>query len=291
MEYKINRLMFKLTEYVSKLKPAYSDNYQTEQVLSWLLQKLLSCSAAQLALERNLILTEAQLAQLDEWVRQIVDEHKPVQYILGDVPFLDLEILVEPPILIPRPETEWWVDQLIKELAILKDAPLKILDLCSGSGCIGLSLAKYFSKSEVVAVDISAAACSLIQKNLLHNQLANVKIFHSDLFQKLGKQKFDLIVANPPYVPQSDYYKLDPSVRQWEDQTALVAPENDLSLIYKIIDLAPAHMQSQSGLLPQLWIEIDASQGIEVESRMRQKFNNTRVLMDQFGRQRVVIGW
>lgn len=268
----------------------YPDVNQANQVAIWLLEKLTGKSHAQILLEPALNLTKDQQALLASWLEQITVEHKPVQYILGSVPFLDLDILVQAPVLIPRPETEWWVDLLITRLARFKDEPLKILDLCSGSGCIGLALASYFVNAQVVTVDISQAACALIAKNKLHNKITNLQIIQADLFAGLDMQKFDLIVSNPPYIRQVDYQNLDLSVRLWEDRLALVAPGFDLAIINKIIALAPSFLQKKYAGLSQLWLEIDTTQGEQVRHLMQNSFDQAELIVDQFDRQRVVVG-
>ena len=275
---------------VEKLTEVYSNKDQAQQVLHWLLEKLLNKTQAQLIAQNDLQLTSEQQGQLDEWIKQIVDEHKPLQYILGSVPFLNLDILVQAPILIPRPETEWWVNELIQKFSHLKNEPLKILDLCSGSGCIALALAKYFSNSQVVAVDISKEACALIKKNIVHNQINNVEVVESDLYDSVEQTKYDLIISNPPYIPVESYQNLDLSVRMWEDRIALVAPNDDLSIIKKIIEIAPQYLQKKHSDLPQLWLEIDETQGSDVRKLMQNSFEQVDVVVDQFGSERVVVG-
>lgn len=283
-------MLLELSNLTSRLLVVYSELSQAQQVAVWLLEKLLQVSSVQILTNLDLQLTAEQAHILDQWLEQLVEEHKPLQYILGNVPFLDLEILVEPPILIPRLETEWWVSSLTQQITALKNEPLKILDLCSGTGCIGLALASYFPNSQVTAVDISAQACALIAKNKQHNNISNLRIVHADLYAKLARQKYDLIVANPPYVPRLDYQNLDLSVRLWEDRLALVAPGEDLAVIKKIITLAPNYLQKKYADLPQLWLEIDATQGAVVVALMQAKFERVGEVLDQFGRQRVVIG-
>lgn len=279
-----------LKQIAQKLLTIYPDLNQAQQVASWLLEKLTGKSGAQILLEQDLSLTSEQESLLVHWLEQMIVAHQPVQYILGSVPFLNLDILVESPILIPRPETEYWLDLLLSDLKNFKNHDLKILDLCSGSGCIGLSLAKNFPNSQVVAVDISRQACDLIAKNKKHNLVENLEVVCGDLFASLAGQKFDLIVSNPPYIPAQDYQNLDLSVRLWEDRLALVAPGFDLSIITKIIAQAPDFLQLRYASLPRLWLEIDATQGLPVVALMQEKFGQVELVQDQFGRQRVVLG-
>lgn len=279
-----------LKQVSNKLLLVYPEQNQAQQVASWLLEKITGKTGAQILLEQDLSLTSEQFMLLASWLEQIVEQHKPVQYILGSVPFLNLDILVESPVLIPRLETEYWVGLLIERLNSFRPENLKILDLCSGSGCIGLALAKNLSNCQVTTVDISRQACDLIAKNQKHNSIKNLEIIWGDLFVNLAGKKFDLIVSNPPYVPAQDYAKLDLSVLRWEDRLALVAPETDLSIIVQIIAQAPKFLLNKYPELPKLLIEMDATQGALVTALMQEQFEQVELLKDQFDRQRVVIG-
>ncbi|HLB94012.1 MAG TPA: peptide chain release factor N(5)-glutamine methyltransferase [Candidatus Babeliales bacterium] len=234
----------------------------SEQVAWWLLEKLAQKTKLELILVAEISWSVLEQAQLDSWVAQIVQAAKPVQYILGDVNFLGLKILVEPPILIPRPETEEWCATVIKQLKAANKAisGIKILDLCAGTGCIGLALAQAVPDAQVYAVEINPQACELIEKNKLINQISNLAVINLDLnqldFSAIGVNKFDcnnnssdprttsstgifdIIVANPPYITELEYLELAPNVREWEDPKALVSGTDGLDLIRQIIELA-----------------------------------------------------
>lgn len=282
-----------LNQIAKRLLVIYPNPSQAQQVASWLLTAMTGFTHAQLLIN-DPILNTSQSILLENWLAQLIQEHKPLAYVLGHVPFLDLDILVAPPVLIPRLETEWWVNLLIQNLDKFKNEQLNILDLCSGSGCIGLALASAFPKSQVYLVDILPAACDLISKNAQHNQLANIVILQSDLYHVFINQhpgiKFDLIVANPPYIPAVDYQNLDLSVRLWEDRLALVAQASDLDIITKIISLAPQYLNSDFAELAQLWLEIDATQGLSAGDLMRTNFRQITLIEDQFGKDRVIVG-
>ena len=279
-----------LKQVANQLLPVYQNINQAQQVASWLLEKLTGNKQVHIWLEQELKLTSEQNSLLDGWLEQIIVQHKPVQYILGSVPFLNLDILVEPPVLIPRLETEYWVDLLINRLKNFKNHNLEILDLCSGSGCIGLALAKNLPNCQVTAVDISRFACDLIVKNKNHNLIENLVVICSDLFANLIGKKFDIIVCNQPYIPAQDNENLDLSVQLWEDRLALVAPESDLDIIVKIIEQAPDFLQYRYVGLQKLWIEVDITQGSQVLALMQASFEQAELICDQFDRQRVVVG-
>jgi len=269
---------------IEKMLKAHNYAGNCHQITLWLAQKLTDKSYAQL-LTHNDELSLGQKRQLEQWIKELVEEYKPIQYIIGSVPFCDLDILVEPPILIPRPETEEWVVELISDSKNL--SPLKILDLCTGSGCIALALAKAFREARVIGSDISEQAIALAQKNKDKAQLENVTFIESNLFEKITAQKFDLIVSNPPYISEDEWRGLDPSVREWEDKCALSALDEGLFLIKKIINEVPNFLNDGG----QLVLEIDRLQGEAVCTFMKScGYTDVKIKKDFSRLDRVVTG-
>lgn len=295
---------------VTKLISALVQQGLNEQVAWWLLEKLSQKTKLELILITGISWSVQDQAQLDAWVYQIMQTAKPVQYILGDVNFLGLQILVEPPILIPRPETEEWCATVIKQLkkdfvefASQKNTKkhnhnqakfenknqsgLKILDLCAGTGCIGLALAQAMPDAQVWAVDISSQACELIEKNKLINKINNLAIINLDL-NKLNLSEgsgfnFDIITANPPYITELEYLELAPNVQAWEDPRALVSGVDGLDLIRQILNLA---MQAK---IKVLYLEIGYLQA-ELVTMLAQAvgFNQIIVHRDMYGKNRML---
>ncbi len=240
----------------------YIDQITTKSNLSkqeavWLLEHITQENHTSL-LHKDL--TKEQEKLLAQCVNQIIHKKKPLSYIIGWVPFLELKIKVTPPILIPRPETEEWVHQLIEKLSSNKRHIKKILDIGTGSGAIALSLAKNFPEAEIWAIDINQAALCLAQENAEINAINNIKFLQSDLFEKLQDQKFDIIVSNPPYIPESMQDALSASVTQWEDPNALFSGPTGLNLIEKILKESQNHINFNPHLPFQLIIEIDTTQ-------------------------------
>lgn len=295
----LNKIIRSITQ---QLIPIYHTPDAANSNAWWLLEKLTGKNKISLiAHAENITLTPEQYAQLEEWIRDITINHKPIQYILGSVPFGQLDIIVEPPILIPRPETEEWVMNLIEKIKNSYPgglvSPLSILDLCTGSGCIGLSLAHAFPESRIYATDINPAALSLTQRNAYLLGITNIECFQSDLFAAFEKtpQKFDLILANPPYISPHELPMLEPSVRHWEDSGALIAKDNGLALIKEIITQAPDFLSPNIALaahnVPQLIIEIGYQQGHIVQDYMIKKgYTSVTVSADQMGNDRTVAG-
>lgn len=284
----IETLVHSLTQ---ELLPAYDGNvHMAEQNAWYLLEKATGLGRTSFIAHPEYTLTPGQYDKLMEWVKEITESNKPIQYILGTVPFLDLTIQVMPPVLIPRPETEEWCATLIEYLKRTNLRELTILDLCTGSGCIALALAQAFAKSTVYASDISPQALDLAQKNADLNHISNVIFTLSDLYTEYKNIKFDLIVANPPYITAEEYNSLDASVAQWEDPQALVTEQHGLKIIQKIIEQAPDFLKKSPLLFPQVWIEIGYQQGFSV-SEIFKKYNfEPKILKDLYKNDRVVIG-
>lgn len=255
-----------------------------------LMEHATNMNRAQLLMNRNLQLSDAQRADLNRWVDEITIEHKPIHYILGTVPFLNTIITVRPPTLIPRPETEEWCALLIDQLRQRSTPPRTILDLCTGSGCIALALAKAFPCATVIASDIASEALTLARENAQRNDIANVTFLQSDLYAALPKQTFDLIVANPPYIAPEEYVTLDPSVMDWEDSRALVAQDHGLAIIHEIVEHAAEFLHLAPDNFPQLWIEIGYQQGSAVSTIFERHNFIPHLLKDASGNDRVVTG-
>ena len=253
------------------LEPAYPSPVQREQIAWWLVEAATSCSQAQFML--NPIISDEAVSKIEHWIHEHLTKNKPLQYILGSVPFCDLEIAVEPPVLIPRPETEEWCMELLSRLAPLQDQPLRILDLCTGSGCIALALAQALPKAKVLGVDISKKAIALAKRNAQLNKIGNVEWRQTDLKKPWKLSDFDLIVSNPPYITDSAYTDLDPSVKKWEDQEALASGSDGLELIRHIVEKAPEALRHHPKLselgIPQLIVEIGYDQGQSVAELMK----------------------
>ena len=233
-------------------------------------------------------LTNEQEQKITTIMHEITVEHKPLDYILGTVHFLELTLAITPPILIPRQETEWWCSELLKKLSEASITPHHILDLGTGSGCLALSLGKAFKQSKIDAVDCNKNALELARFNREKNHVFNVDFGYSNLFDNVPTDPlYDLIVSNPPYIDEKDWQELEPSVKRWEDKGALVAEKHGYALIEKIIDQAPNFLTNHG----QLWIEIGAEQGERVQAYFKKRgFQQVTCLQDLYGRDRVVYG-
>ncbi len=242
----MNHLIKKITD---------QTNLSTQEAW-WLLEHVTNKKKEELFFEHSLSPQEQDY--LKKCVDKLNNEHIPLAYILGFVPFLDLHINVQPPTLIPRPETEQWVHHVIKIIQENHPTISSILDIGTGSGCIALALAKHFPRAHVTAVDISASALELARQNAKINNLSNVTFMHSDLFSAIpSNARFDLVVSNPPYINPDMIDTLSKQVKNWEDHTALFASNQGMAIIDKILQQAGDFLHPVDTMPFQLVIEID----------------------------------
>lgn len=207
--------------------------------------------------------------------------HEPLQYILGKAYFMGLEFMVSPDVLIPRFDTEILVEEALKHI----NADMNVLDVCTGSGCIAISVAK-LSGAQTVAVDISEAALDMAKKNAAHNGTSNVTFIHSDMFSNVEGQ-FDVILSNPPYIRSDEVLKLMPEVLVHEPHLALDGHEDGL-FFYGILAKESARFLKPSGMLI---MEIGYDQAEEVSGLLENNnFTDIRVIRDLAGLDRVVCG-
>lgn len=179
---------------------------------------------------------EARLAPLRELVKRC-SLHEPLAYLIGKTEFYSMEFAITKDCLIPRPETEMLVQRAIEFLR-LREGGQSVLDLCTGSGCVAVAVAKNHPAADIVATDISEAALSVAARNVEKHKLTDrVKLICGDLFAPIIAgldTQFDLIMANPPYVSTAEYEKLDKNVKDYEPRIALLAGPDGLD-VYKRI--------------------------------------------------------
>ena len=219
------------------------------------------------------------------WIRQRA-EHIPLQQLTGEQDFMGLTFSVNEHVLIPRQDTEILVEEVLKEL----HDGMRVLDMCTGSGCILLSLLHYSNDCEGLGVDLSAEALEVAGRNVLKvltpEKAEHAHFLQSDLFEKV-EGKFEIIVSNPPYIASAEVEKLMPEVRDHEPRMALDGTEDGLYFYRRIIEKAGKHLVS-SGML---FFEIGYDQGQAVSELMRTEgYREVQVVQDYAGLDRVVFG-
>ena len=196
-----------------------------------LVQNYFKISKADLHI-KDIPLSAKDITHLDSMFAQLF-QNKPVQYITGETYFYNDKFLTPPGVFIPRPETELLVDCAVEFLSKSKDS-LKIIDFCTGSGCILLSIAKKFPNHEYIGIDKSELAIKTAEKNRKSLGLKNVQFFNQDIFE-YNKSKADLLLCNPPYLAKHEIDSLEQSVRDYDPLSALTDFKNGTSFYKHLI--------------------------------------------------------
>lgn len=203
---------------------------------------------------------DLNLDQQDQAIRLLDRRSKgePLAYVLNDMPFMGLSFYVDSNVLIPRPETEQLVEIIIDELSGIDLKGLTLVDMCTGSGCIAISLKKHLPKLNVIGVDISIEALTVAKKNSSRLDV-DVEWIQSNLFDQYAG-KVDYIVSNPPYVSLDEYIELDRGVKDFEPKLALVADNQGLEFYCRILD----YLANASHKIRKTWMEIGECQGSNI---------------------------
>ena len=247
--------------------------------------------------DRNALLVHGDMernAMEEQFYKMVIEKRAkriPLQHITGEQEFMGLTFRVNENTLIPRQDTEVLVEEALRELS----DGMRILDVCTGSGCILLSLMKYSNECEGIGLDISAKALEVAKENARLLNVQNVDFVESDLFEALENEKvnvgkdrfFDIIISNPPYIESAVIETLMPEVKDHEPMLALDGKEDGLFFYRKIVDKAPEYIRKGGKLL----FEIGYNQGEAVRQLMLDKgFTKVEVIKDFAGLDRVVCG-
>ncbi len=242
-----------------------------------IISHILKIKRLELYLRFDQPLLKSEREEIREMVKRRA-KREPLQYLIGEVDFYNCKLNVDSSVLIPRPETEFMVEKILKD----DFKPQKILDLCTGSGAIAISLKKEIPNVMVTASDISEKALEIAEKNALKNDV-EIKFINSDLFENISG-KYDLIVSNPPYVDEDVYSVLEPEIF-YEPKIALVAAENGLSIYKSILDVAEKFL-NENGVI---YFEIGDEQALAISGYARKReFANIRIFKDLNGKDRIL---
>jgi release factor glutamine methyltransferase len=228
-------------------------------------------------------LSEAQRERLGEMLMRRTGR-EPLQYIIGHVDFYGMRINVGPGVLIPRPESELVVEEALKGLAG-RHSP-RVLDLCTGSGCLALAIARNLPEARVYGTDLSEEALRYAGENARLNRIGNATFLKGSLFGPVRGMRFDAVVSNPPYVKSPDIEGLEPEIRHWEPRSALDGGEDGLDLFREILPASPGHLEP-GGLLV---LEMGEGQAREIASIARASgLEPVSLVKDLAGLERVMV--
>lgn len=256
----------------------------------WLLSAATGLSRVELYAYYDRLLTPDERAALREGVKRRA-AGEPLQYVTGEVAFRHLIVKVRPGVLIPRPETEVLVDTGLPAIdaALAERGEAIVVDLCTGSGCIALSVAQERPGARVTAADISPVACVAAADNAERLDLAeHVSVCEGDLFSALPpelKGTVDLLISNPPYVPSADVVELPAEVAGFEPHLALDGGEDGLDVYRRILSEALEWLRPHTGVLA---VELDERRVRQAAAEALQWYEDVRVVADLAGRDRIV---
>ncbi len=249
-----------------------------------LLQKVLDFTPAELITKSQQRLNGAQLALLNSLLTRR-QNGEPIAYLIAKKAFMGLDFSVDNSVLIPRPDSELLVEQVLKDCAM---HPLHGADIGTGSGALAIALLHYAPQLTMSASDISASALAVARCNAAkHGVIERLKLIQSDLFAEYGTSQFDFIISNPPYIDRAQLATLDRSVVAYEPKLALDGGEDGLVYYRKICQRAGAHLKRNA----KLYFEIGYDQRLAVSQIMAAAgFRDIVCLTDLAGKDRVVYG-
>ena len=265
----------------AQLQPVF-DSVESRIFTDMLLQHYTKHNRISLNLNPQIAVEPAIVKQIDEAIADLL-KHKPIQYVLGETEFCGLRFKVNPAVLIPRQETEELVFWVAAENPLAKN----MLDLCTGSGCIAVSLADKLQNARLTGVDISFDALKVAEENAALNHVS-IDFQHDDVLQShfsLNK-KFDVIVSNPPYVREAEKPQMQPRVLDYEPPSALFVDDDNPLLFYKAIaHIGKTHLANNG----KLYFEINESYGEEIVKLLQQlDYKDVVLKKDINGKDRMV---
>ena len=256
-------------------------NSECKSMWSTVLSAYFGWTPSDILLKRDERFSESDLLRIRSVVKRL-QANEPFQYIMGEVYFADLNLKIDQRALIPRPETEELI-ALILELGLPFGS---VLDLCTGSGCIALALQNKFPNAQVVGLDLSSEAIALARENALQTKL-NVTFVIEDILSWQAAQTFDLLVSNPPYIPQQEAQLMAANVLDFEPHMALFVPDHDPLLFYKrIVAIAHTSLRSKGYLALEIHEDLAAQTLALLQT---DAFENPRIYRDLQGKERMIL--
>jgi len=285
-----------LSDLKAKMKSVLAIIYDQTEIDSFfdiLIDYKLRLSKIDFLLSPNTVVTDNDVLFFESAIQKLKEE-QPIQYILGETEFYGLPFKVTENTLIPRPETEELVDWIVKDCSHYEEerrSNLSILDIGTGSGCIPVSLAKNLPKAKVSTVDVSGEAIKVAQQNAALNNV-EVSFIHGDILRYTElvsvshKDKYDVIVSNPPYVRNLEKQEIKKNVLAHEPHLALFVEDDDALIFYrKIAEFALEHLKKEG----VLYFEINQYLGKEtVKSIKKIGFETVELRKDMSGNDRMI---
>ena len=261
-----------------------SNNFEDSNIIAKeLLSYVLKKDRVYLTINSDTALTDTEYAEFTKYIEQIIDG-KPVQYIIQKQEFMGMKFFVKEDVLIPQPDTEILIETVLDICKRYGKQSLRILDLCTGSGAIAISLSKILN-TQVFASDVSTKALKVAEKNNVLNN-SKVEFIESNLFEQINGEKFDIIVSNPPYIKNEEIKSLSKQVQN-EPYIALAGGEDGLDFYRKIIDEAYKYINKNGYLCLEIGYDqkedliklIKQNENYEYENCIKDLSNNDRCII------------
>lgn len=269
---------------LNQLRSIYSDG-EASSMTDWVMENITGSKKTERMLYKNELLQPDEVKKLEEIASRLLN-HEPVQYVLNEAWFCGLKFYVDQNVLIPRPETEELVEWIISNCKFPVDT-LRILDIGTGSGCIPVSLKRRIRKAEVWSCDVSENALVVAKKNA-QSLGTELKLLHLDFLDQNNWSQFpffDIIISNPPYVPEKDKHEMQSNVLNYEPPTALFVPDNDPLLFYHAIaEFGKKHLNTGG----TIFLEIHENLGEAVSNLLESQGYLTELKKDMQQKDRMV---
>lgn len=264
-----------------KLVPTYGDG-ESKWLVRTIIEHVKGWNPVEIVLRRDNEVSDFIVGKVNDAVERLL-RNEPVQYIFGDTYWYGMTLKVSPAVLIPRPETEELVDMIVKEN---RNSDLMVMDVCTGSGCIAIALAKNLPFAQVRANDISTEALDIARYNA-DAQRSKVDFYQEDaLTMSSPGETYDIIVSNPPYIIESEKKNMDANVLEYEPHHALFVPDDDPLKFYKAISQFAYDSLKPNG---KLYMEINPLFSSSLyEMFTGQKWGDVEIYPDMYGKKRFV---
>jgi release factor glutamine methyltransferase len=269
---------------LNKLRTIY-DQAEAGIITDWVMEHLTGSKKAERMLYKSAAITPEEELQLRQYAERLMT-HEPVQYVLNESWFCGFKFYVDKNVLIPRPETEELVEWIITNCKFPINE-LKILDIGSGSGCIPISLKRKLRKAEIWGCDISKTALQVAHKNAeaLGTDVNFIQLDFLDKQQWQQLPSFDIIVSNPPYIPEKGAAQMQPNVLKYEPSSALFVPDNDPLVFYKaIVEFGKQHLNKGGSI----YLEIHEDLGEATTKLLQTNGYSTELKKDMQQKDRMI---
>ncbi len=271
--------------FLVELQKTYSLN-EAKVITDWVFERTASMKRNDILKHPEKEITAIMADAIQNKLQQLL-QHKPIQYVLGEAWFYHFKLKVNEHVLIPRPETEELVEQLIKDRKSKLTDPA-ILDIGTGSGCIPIAIKKNLPAAIITAIDISENALSLASENaaLHHAKIQFTRLDFLDELQWPNLPMFDIIISNPPYIPVREKEKLAKNVTDYEPHLALFVPNKSPLIFYeKIVAFGKLHLLHNG----RIYLETHEDYAADVASLFKPHYESVNVMKDMQGKERMVV--